>query len=161
MQHAISAGHEKTLEVAKLILENGGNAFDAAIACHFAMFITEPCMASAGGAGFALAKPKNQAPLFFDFFCQTPQHKHKRTTDFFEVIVDFGSEKEGFHIGLGSAAVPGTIAGLFEIHRRYGTMPMKDLVSPAIAFANEGVLLNTFQAYDLQLLKPIFITTRR
>lgn len=156
MQHAISAGHEKTLEVAKLILENGGNAFDAAIACHFAMFITEPCMASAGGAGFAMVKPHDQAPQFLDFFCQTPMVKHKKPTDFFEIMVDFGSEQEGFYIGLGSAAVPGTIAGLFELHRRYGSMPMKDLVSPAIAFANEGILLNTFQAYDLHLLKPIF-----
>jgi len=156
MQNAISAGHEKTLEVAKLILENGGNAFDAAIASHFAMFITEPCMASAGGAGFALVKPINSAPLFFDFFCQTPMIKHDRPSDFFEVLINFGSETEGFHIGLGAAAVPGTIAGLFEIHRRYGSMPIKDLVSPAIAFANEGVILNTFQAFDLELLEPIF-----
>lgn len=50
---AISAGHEKTLEVCKEILVSGGNAFDASIAGAFAMFITEPCMASAGAGGFA------------------------------------------------------------------------------------------------------------
>ncbi|NBU51540.1 MAG: gamma-glutamyltranspeptidase, partial [Chitinophagia bacterium] len=51
--YAISAGHEKTLEIAESILKEGGNAFDAAIAAHLAMYLTEPCMASAGAGGFA------------------------------------------------------------------------------------------------------------
>ena len=156
MQQAISAGHEITLQVAKEILLAKGNAFDAAIAASFAMFITEPCMASAGGAGFALTRPANGSIQFFDFFCQTPISKNIDPLDFHPVLIDFGSEQEEFHIGLGSAAVPGTIAGLFSIHERLGTIPIKELVKPAMQLAKDGVQLNDFQAFDLKLLNPIF-----
>ena len=157
MHQAISAGHEITLAVAKEILLAKGNAFDAAIAAHYAMFITEPCMASAGGNGFALTKSAEGQTRFFDFFCQTPFNKNKiEQLHFYPITVDFGGDTEEFHVGLGAAAVPGSIAGIFELHRRYGTMPMKDLVAPAIQLAKQGVELNEFQAYDLSLLAPIF-----
>jgi len=156
MQQAISAGHEITLEVAKEILLAKGNAFDAAIAASFAMFITEPCMASAGGAGFALTRLANGDIQFFDYFCQTPISKQIDPLDFYPVLIDFGGEQEEFHIGLGSAAVPGIIAGLFSIHKELGTIPMKELVQPAMKLAKEGVALNEFQAFDLKLLNPIF-----
>ncbi|MFK8006721.1 MAG: gamma-glutamyltransferase [Saprospiraceae bacterium] len=157
MQQAISAGHETTLAVAKEILLAKGNAFDAAIAAHFAMFIAEPCMASAGGNGFALTRTAKGDIQFFDFFCQTPiNKKNLNGLDFYPVEIDFGSDSETFHVGLGSAAVPGSIAGVFEMHRRFGTIPMKELVQPAIQLAKEGVPLDTFQAFDFQLLEPIF-----
>ncbi len=156
MKQAISAGHEITLAVAKEILLAKGNAFDAAIAAHFAMFITEPCMASAGGNGFALAKPANKSVQFFDFFCQTPIEKNIEQLDFYPIVIDFGGESEEFHVGLGAAAVPGSIAGVFALHQHYGTMPIRDLVQPAIQLAKEGVIMNAFQSYDLGLLEPIY-----
>ncbi|MEM6964473.1 MAG: gamma-glutamyltransferase, partial [Bacteroidota bacterium] len=156
MPQAISAGHEITLAVAKEILQNKGNAFDAAIAAHYAMFITEPCMASAGGSGFALTRTEEGETRFFDFFCQTPLSKKISDLDFYPVLIHFGSDSEEFHIGLGSAAVPGSIAGLFALHKKYGSIPMRDLVAPATQLAKEGVALNDFQAYDLELLYPIF-----
>jgi len=157
MQQAISAGHELTLKVAKEILHAKGNAFDAAIAAHCAMFITEPCMASAGGNGFALTRTAEGEIQFFDFFCQTPLTKQtNRPLDFYPILVNFGEETEEFHIGLGAAALPGSIAGIFALHRRFGTMPIKDLVAPAIQLAKEGVALNDFQSFDLKLLYPIF-----
>lgn len=157
MQQAISSGHKTTLAVAKEILLAKGNAFDAAIAAHFAMFIAEPCMASAGGNGFALTRTSRGNIQFLDFFCQTPINKKKlNSLDFYPVKIDFGSDSEIFHIGLGAAAVPGSIAGIFEIHRRFGSIPMKELVQPAIQLAKEGVPLDAFQAFDFQLLEPIF-----
>ena len=156
MQQAISAGHEITLEVAKEILLANGNAFDAAIAAHFAMYITEPCMASAGGNGFALTQTAEGKTQFFDFFCQTPAQKKLSNLEFYPILVHFGSDSEEFHIGLGAAAVPGSIAGLFALHEHFGTIPMNELVQPAIQLAQEGVILNDFQAYDLELLYPIF-----
>jgi len=156
MQHAISAGHETTLAVAKEILRDKGNAFDAAIAAHFAMFITEPCMASAGGNGFALAREANGKIQFFDFFCQTPVQKYLEEADFYPIVIDFGGESETFHVGMGAAAVPGSIAGVFEMHHRYGSIPMKELVAPAQDLAKSGVPINTFQAFDLKLLEPIY-----
>jgi len=155
-KNAISAGHEITLAVAQEILQAKGNAFDAAIAAHLAMFITEPCMASAGGNGFALAKPVNQPVRFFDFFCQTPIQKRLENIDFFPVVINFGNESEEFHVGLASAAVPGSIAGIYAMHKHYGSIPMKELVQPAMQLAKDGIKMNWFQSYDLALLEPIY-----
>lgn len=156
MNQAISAGHEITLSVAQEILLAKGNAFDAAIAAYFAMFITEPCMASAGGNGFALIKAVNKPVQFYDFFCQTPIKKQMNDSDFYPVSIDFGSESEEYHIGLGAAAVPGSIAGIFALHKNLGSIPIKELVQPAINLAKKGVIMNAFQSYDLGLLEPIY-----
>lgn len=156
-QQAISAGHEKTLEVAKDILLAGGNAFDASIAAGLAMFITEPCMASAGAGGFAMCHKVGEAPIMLDFFAQTPQQKPELDNrDFYPIHVNFGIEVETFHVGLASAAVPGTIAGLYAMHRKFGTLPVKELIAPAMDLARSGVVLNTFQSIDLELLEVIF-----
>lgn len=159
MQHqqAIAAGHETTLEVAKEILKSGGNAFDASIAAAIAMFITEPCMASAGAGGFAMCLQAGNEPLMLDFFAQTPMQKPElENRDFYPIHVNFGVETETFHVGLASAAVPGTIAGLFAMHRQFGSLPMKELIAPSQDLAKSGVVLNTFQGIDLELLEVIF-----
>lgn len=156
MKNAISAGHELTLEVGKEILHAGGNAFDAVTAAYFAMFITEPCMASAGGNGFALAKPNNEKVRYFDFFSQTPANNNLEMPEFYPITVDFGGEKEEFNIGIGSAAVPGAIAGILEIHKQLGSIPVRELIQPAAQLAKKGVVLNEFQAYDIFLLQSIF-----
>jgi len=153
---AISAGHEITLQVAKEVLIDGGNAFDAAIAAHAAMFITEPCMASAGAGGMALCFTPDKGPEFLDFFTQTPEIKSELDSiDYFPIHVNFGNATETFYGGLASVAVPGTIAGLFALHSRFATRPMSVLLQPARKLAREGVLINEFQSMDLDLLQSI------
>ncbi len=155
MNDCIAAGHEQTLETAKEILLAGGNAFDAAIAAYLSMFVTEPFMASSGGAGFAMIY-HDKKTRFYDFFCQTPAaKKHFGNLDFKPITVDFGTEQEVFHIGLASAAVPGTIAGIFKLHQDLGSMPFSELIVIPSKLAKEGVILNNFQAHDLKLLAPI------
>ena len=161
MMNAIAAGHELTLQTAKEILHAGGNAFDAAIAAYLTMFVTEPFMASAGGAGFAMTHHQGQT-RFYDFFCQTPSaKKHHGEIDFKPITVDFGAEQEVFHIGLASSAVPGTIAGIFKLHEDFGSMPFGELIAIPSKLAKEGVLLNSFQAHDLELLAPIAFASEK
>lgn len=153
---AISAGHQKTLEAAKEVLQAGGNAVDAAIAAYWMSFVSEPCMASAGAGGFAMVRMDGEIRNV-DFFCQTPMEKRDTIAlDFFGVDVDFGSAIETFHVGKGSSAVPGTIAGIFAMHDRWGTVPMAELANQAIQAAKEGIPLDKFQAQDFILLKDIF-----
>lgn len=154
--YAISAGHEETARAAEMILEEGGNAIDAAIAAFVASWVAEPCMSSAGGGGFAMAFGKSGQVKLFDFFVQTPKrHKSLDQLDFYPIGIDFGSTIEKFHIGKASTAVPGSVAGIFALHRFAGTMPMRDLVQPAIEIAKRGVVINNFQLLDFQLLEPI------
>jgi len=157
MGFAIAGGHEQTVEVAEEILRAGGNAFDAAVGALMAAFVTEPCMASAGGGAFATLMKANGEAVVLDFFCQTPkQTKSMQNLDLEPVMIDFGDEQETYYIGKGSNAIPGTLKGLSFINENFGRMPIKDLVQPAIKFAKEGVALNEFQQYDLVLLKDIF-----
>ena len=154
MNGAVACGHIETAKVAKEILLAGGNAFDAAIASLCAMFVTEPCMASFGGGGFALIRKENQIHQF-DFFCQTPQHKTD-SSHFKKVEVDFGDSKETYYAGHPSVAVPGIPAFIQQLHEQLATMPLRDLLQPAIQLAKEGVALNWFQNYDIHLLREFF-----
>jgi gamma-glutamyltranspeptidase/glutathione hydrolase len=72
--------------------------------------------------------------------------------------MDFGGAVQEFHIGLGSMAVPGNIAGVFQVHKRLGRLPFTVVAEPAIHYAKNGVKLNKFQYYCLaSILKPIII----
>ena len=156
MQYALSGGHKKTLEAAQIILDQNGNAVDAAIAAYMVSFIAEPCMASIGAGGFAMVND-NHSIKVVDFFCQTPRSKRPiNQQEFYPVTVDFGNTKEDFHVGKGSVAIPGAIAGIYKLHELYGSLPMKVLFEPALEWAKRGIKLDKFQAYDFQLLKDIF-----
>lgn len=155
MKGSISAGHKATAEAAAEILRIGGNAVDAAIAAFFASFVAEPCMSSAGGGAFANVLFNGQ-PLLYDFFCQTPKYKRPVSeVDFFPITVDFGDTTEDFYVGQGAVAVPGAIAGVFALHQDFGSIPMRELVQPAIALAKDGVAIVPFQHLDFELLEPI------
>lgn len=153
---AVAAGHKKTAEAAKLILEEGGNAFDAAVAAGLASSVTEFCLTSLAGGGFLLAHTKDNKNTLFDFFTQTPGSKKlKGKPDFYPVEVDFGDTTQEFHVGLASMAVPGNIAGFFQVHKKLGSLPFEVVARPAIEYARKGVRLNDFQHYCLTLLEPI------
>ena len=114
----IAAGHPKTASAGQIMLELGGNAFDAAVAAAFASCVVESTLTSLGGSGFFLAHTQNHQDFLFDFFSQTPlQKKDRDLIDFYPVDVNFGGEVQEFHIGLGSVAVPGMIAGLFAVQK--------------------------------------------
>ena len=80
--------------------------------------------------------------------------------DFYPIVANFGTTSQEFHIGLASVAVPGAVKGIFEIHQQLGSMPMTELVQPAIEAARQGVNVNAFQAYILEIVSPIFSATQ-
>lgn len=153
----IAAGHELTVHVAEEILRSGGNAFDAAVGAHLAACITEPVLSSLAGGGFLLAREADGYERLYDFFAQTPLRRRKQNeTDFFPISADFGETQQEFHIGMGAFATPGTVKGVYAIHRDLCTMPMKRLVEPAVRLARDGVTMNHFQAYILDVVSPVF-----
>ena len=154
----IAAGHEKTTEAGMEMLNQGGNAFDAAIASVLAACVVEPMLTSIGGGGFLLAHTHQGENILFDFFSQTPRRKKTPAgLDFYPINVDFGDATQQFHIGKGSIAVPGNLAGLFQVHQKLGRLPFKAIVEPAIHYAKMGVKINKFQGKCLEILKPILL----
>lgn len=153
----IAAGHIATAEAAATILRAGGNAFDAAVAGLLASFVSEPCMSSAGGGAFLTAyRPEDRSAVAYDCFVQTPHSKRPpEQIEFLPIEIDFGTAKETFYIGMGSVAVPGTIAGAWKIHADFGSIPMSVIAEPAIHLAKYGVPVDSFQEHDFNLLEPI------
>jgi gamma-glutamyltranspeptidase/glutathione hydrolase len=157
---AVAAGHAATAEAAAFALREGGNAFDAVIAAHWTACIAEPVLTSLGGGGFLLARPASEDARVYDFFAQTPIRKRPASdVDFHPIHADFGTTLQEFHIGYGSAATPGTVRGLFRIHRELGTLPMPLLLEPAIELARQGLRVNALQAYIFNVVRPIYLLT--
>ena len=155
----ISAGHEETAKAAAIILEEGGNAFDAVLGAVYAACVAEPVLASLGGGGFLLARPGEPStrPVLYDFFVQTPGDKlPAKESDFFPIMADFGTAQQEFHIGLGAMACPGMVRGLFGVHSDLCSMPMARIVEPARKLARDGHNFNRHQAYILSVVEKIF-----
>ena len=153
---SVAAGHPLTAEAAAEVLRAGGNAFDAALAALCAACIAEPVLASLGGGGFLLARPADSAPELFDFFAQTPRrHRPEQELDFYPILADFGDATQEFHIGQGSIATPGAIAGLVAIHRVHCRLPLDVIVAPACRLARDGVIVNRVQRDIAEIVSPI------
>jgi gamma-glutamyltranspeptidase/glutathione hydrolase len=157
---AVACGHPETAKAAELILREGGNAFDAILAAHFMACVVEPVLASLAGGGFLLARTQDGRDLLYDFFAHTPQApRHCEELDFYPILANFGTTSQEFHIGMASVAVPGAVKGIFKIHERLCSMPMSELAQPAIEAARQGVRVNSFQAYILEIVSPILCAT--
>lgn len=158
----VAAGHEATAEAAAAMLDAGGNAFDAVVAAGFAAAVCEPGFTSLGGGGFLLARTADGTDTLHDFFVATPglgRADEAPEPVFEEVSVSFVAATQTFHCGPGSVAVPGVLAGYLHVHRRLGTLPLTDVVAPAIRLATDGVEVSASQAGDFVLLAPILART--
>jgi len=149
-----ASGHKETSKAARILLEEGGNAFDAALGAMCAACVCEPMLASLGGGGFLLAQTAAGQAQVFDFFTQTPSATNGEL-DFYPITADFGTATQEFHIGMGSIAVPGVVAGLFAVHEVNCRLPLKKIIEPAVCLAREGFRINRLQQYINELLKPI------
>ena len=157
-----ASGHPLVSEAAIEILKQGGNAFDAAISAGFVSSVVEPALTSLGGGGFFMAHTRDGKSKIFDFFSDTPGKglsENNLEPHFFPVTVSFSGSDQDFNIGLGSVAVPGTLKGFLHVHQTLGSLPLHQIVQPAIHAASDGVHLLEQQAHFLELLEPILTMT--
>lgn len=157
----VAAGDPQTAAVGATMLQQGGNAVDAAVAAAFASFIAEIGVVHLGGSGIAqLYDPRTGLARVYDFFSVMPGLGAKPVTlDFEKVGIDFGSATQEFYLGRASVAVPGNIAGLCQMAADYGRLPLPILLEPAIRLARDGHSLALFQANTCQLLAPLYTHT--
>ncbi len=152
----MAAGHAQTANAARIMLDEGGNAFDAVLAAFCTACVAEPVLTSLGGGGFLLSRTAKGGCALYDFFVQTP---HARVApgqiDFYPMEADFGTTRQEFHIGMGAIATPGVVKGLFRVHRELCTMPMARIVEPAVRLARRGLQVNALQAYIFRVIEPI------
>ncbi len=134
-QGMVTAAHPQATQVGLAILQAGGNAVDAAVATTLAISVVEPFSAGIGGGGFLLYAPAQSTSITaLDFREKAPR---QATPNLY--LDDQGQVKpRASRDGHGAVAVPGTVAGLAAVHRRYGKQPWKQLVQPAIRLAQRG-----------------------
>ena len=160
MKGVIAGGDQGTVAAGKEILEQGGNAADAAVAAVFASFLAESVMTNICGGGIALVGDiREDKAEVYDFFVNMPSRPPFPGMDFHEVTSDYGPAQDKLYIGRASVAVPGIVAGLSALAAEHGTMPLKSLLQPAIRMAREGVVLSPSQEYVLDFLQPIYDDT--
>ena len=134
------------------ILNKGGNAIDAAVAVGFSLAVTLPRAGNLGGGGFMLVYLKEKDEIFYiDYRSKSPLNasidnifdlngKNISPIDFSDDIYD------KTRYGYKAPAIPGTVAGLLEAHEKFGSLPLEEVLAPAIRQANEGILVS----YDLE-----------
>jgi len=135
-QAAVAMPDRYGAEVSEAILQAGGNAVDAAIAAGFALAVTYPEAGNIGGGGFMLIH-MNGETTFVDYRETAPLAATR------DMYLDENGEAmpNASLIGHKAAGVPGTVQGFWAAHKRYGTLPWKELVLPAIRLAEEGFVV--------------------
>ena len=139
-------------EVGRHILQQGGNAVDAAIAVQFALAVTLPRAGNLGGGGFMVVHMADGTVASLDFRERAPGLAHR------DMYLDSGGNylSDLSKTGALAVGVPGTVDGMVNAHARFGSLPWADLVAPAIALAREGYALSYSQASSLNYTGSAF-----
>src|SRR5690606_31108164 len=121
-----------------------------------AAFVAEPVLAGAGGSGLMTVALPGQPPAAVDFFSDMPGlGRAPDVLDFESVRLDFGPVTQELHVGRGAAAVPGALPGLAEAHRSFGSLPLDDLMAPAVRLAMDGVAASPSSVRVAEIIWPI------
>lgn len=129
-------------EVGREILKKGGTAVDAAVATAFALAVTYPAAGNIGGGGFMVVYPGGKAePAVIEYRETAPAAATKTMY-----------RKDDSWYSHRAVGVPGTVSGLALAHRRFGKLPWKELVAPAVRLAEEGFVLNESLAASLNTI---------
>ena len=157
----VAAGHPLSARSGAEALKAGGNAVDAALGSMLAAFACEPLLTGLGAGGYMLVVPPAAEPVLLDFFVEAPGRTPGPTprADLLPVSISFGDAVQVFNIGVASVGCWGMPAGICEAARRFGRLPLSQLVAPAARLAREGVTITREQAYITQLLGGIVTST--
>src|ERR671915_1244696 len=138
MRAAVAAGHPATVDAGIEILEEGGNAADAAVAASLASCVAETVMTGLLGGGHAAVFWGGEVRML-DFFVAVPGlGGDRREVELVTLEVPFGAELIHYAVGIGSCAVPGVLPGLGELWSVHGRLPWPRLVEPALRLARDG-----------------------
>ncbi len=140
----VSSTDRVASEVGVEVLRRGGNAVDAAVATHFALAVINPEAGNIGGGGFMVLRMADGRTAALDFREKAPLGATH------DMYLDPRGELTGrSRIGHLAAGVPGSVAGMWEAHQRFGSLPWAELIEPAVNLA-EGIVIHERFAQSLQ-----------
>ena len=145
--------HPAASEIGLAILKKGGNAIDAAVAVNFALAVCHPSAGNIGGGGFLVYRDKSGNVKALDYREKAPSAASR------DMYLDpNGNIIPGKSMtGIFSVGVPGTVAGMQEMHDKLGYLPWAELVKPAVDLASNGLLLTEKEARGLNRQRTEFL----
>ncbi|MEC8600026.1 MAG: gamma-glutamyltransferase [Bacteroidota bacterium] len=150
---AVVSARKEASDIGISILNKGGSAFDAMIATDLALTVCFPNAGNISGGGFLVYRTASGEVGSLDYREKAPLNAYEKM--YLDENGDVIPEKST--LGGLAVGVPGTVAGLVEIHSRFGTLPWEDLVKPAIDLAINGYIVTEKQERSLRNKKDDFI----
>lgn len=145
----VASGDQLASRVGVDILQRGGNAVDAAIATHFALAVVLPTAGNLGGGGFLVLRMADGQRAALDFREKAPLAAHRNL--FLDEDGQVGDRSTLGHLSVG---VPGTPAGMWAVHQRFGSLAWEELVRPAVGLA-EGFEVDDYLAASLGRVQDV------
>ncbi|MFD2514496.1 gamma-glutamyltransferase [Pontibacter locisalis] len=149
----VVSAHPEASRIGAEILKKGGNAYDAAIATHFALAVAFPAAGNLGGGGFFVYRDSQGNIGSLDYREMAPAASTETMYQDENGKVIDGLSTAG-HL---AAGVPGSVDGMFTVHQKLGSLPWAELIQPAVDLAKDGVVLTEKEARGLNNTKESFI----
>ena len=151
----VVSAREEASAIGVAIMKKGGNAFDAMVATELALAVSYPQAGNLGGGGFMVFRRANGETGALDYREKAPLAATK------DMYLDAaGNVIEGKSTASAVASgIPGTLAGLFQVHKKYGSLPIAEILAPVIALAENGVVVTEFQSQSLAHYRETFVKT--
>lgn len=150
----VVSAREEASRIGVEILQKGGNAFDAMVATEMALALTYPNAGNLGGGGFVVYRTRYGELGAFDYREKAPMKASRN------MFLNSAGEvvKDQSIVGGMAVGVPGTVAGIFAVHQKLGSLPMEELLAPVIALARKGHVITEREALILKEFAPIIET---
>lgn len=145
-QAMIVTARAEASEIGLFILKQGGNAFDAMVATELALAVAFPFAGNIGGGGFMVYRTDEGQTGALDYREKAPLASNRDMyLDDNKEIISGKSTRGALAVG-----VPGTVAGIFAVHKKFGSLPIDSLIQPAIKLARQGVVVTENQENSLE-----------
>ncbi|KGL63028.1 gamma-glutamyltransferase [Polaribacter sp. Hel1_85] len=153
----VVTAREEASKIGAAVLKKGGNAFDAMVATEMALAVAYPFAGNLGGGGFMVYRKNDGEIGALDYREKAPLAATK----------DMYLDKDGNIIkgksilGAMGVGIPGTIAGVFATHKKFGTLPIEEILEPVIKLAKRGVIVTEKQEKRIQNYRPLFLEANK
>ena len=153
----VVSARQEASQIGVTILKKGGNAFDAMMATELALAVAYPYAGNIGGGGFMVYRTQTGEMGALDYREKAPLSAHKDMyLDELKNIIPGKSTK-----GASAVGVPGTIAGIFEAHKKLGSLPIEQIIQPVIDLAKKGIIVTKKQEKRLQKYRDNFLEVNK
>ncbi len=149
----VVSAREEASKIGVEIMKKGGNAFDAMVATEMALVVAYPFAGNLGGGGFMVYRKADGEIGGLDYREKAPLSGHK------DMYLDsLGNVISGMSTkGATAVGVPGTVAGIIEVHKKFGKLTLEEIFEPVIALAENGIVVTENQEKRLSRTREVFI----